>query len=103
MAMILCLLYLVGGPVAPAGSAESSGSPIQFLVGEWAGESEGQPGKGTVWEAPKALEPLRFLLGEWQGEGGAKPGEASGGFTFAPGLQGRVILRTNVADYPATG
>ena len=52
-------------------------------------------------EAPKTLEPLRFLLGEWQAEGGVKADEASGGFTFAASLQGRVIVRTNHADYPA--
>jgi hypothetical protein len=52
-------------------------------------------------ETPKDLEPLRFLLGEWQAEGGGKPGEPSGGFTFTASLQGRVIVRTNHADYPA--
>ena len=52
--------------------------------------------------APKGLEPLRFLLGDWQAAGGGRPGEASGGFTFAPSLQGRVIVRTNYAQYPAT-
>ena len=51
---------------------------------------------------PKGLEPLRFLLGDWQADGGGKPGEASGGFTFAPTLQDRVIVRTNYAEYPAT-
>jgi hypothetical protein len=42
--------------------------------------------------APKALEPLSFLLGDWQAQGGGKPGEASGGFSFAPQLQERVIV-----------
>jgi hypothetical protein len=51
--------------------------------------------------APKGLEPLGFLLGDWQADGGGKPGEASGGFTFAPSLQERVIVRTNYAEYPA--
>jgi hypothetical protein len=52
---------------------------------------------------PEALAPLSFLLGEWEAQGGGAPGEASGGFTFTPELQGRVILRTNHADYPAAG
>lgn len=52
-------------------------------------------------EAPKSLEPLSFLLGDCQAEGGGTPGQASGGFTFAPSLQGRVIVRTNFAVYPA--
>jgi len=50
---------------------------------------------------PKALGPLAFLLGDWRADGGGKPGEASGGFTFAPSLQDRVIVRTNHAEYPA--
>ena len=51
---------------------------------------------------PKSLAPLAFLLGDWRADGGGKPGEASGGFTFAPSLQDRVIVRTNHAEYPAT-
>jgi P2-related tail formation protein len=53
-------------------------------------------------ETLTGLEPLHSLLGDWQAEGGGKPGEASGGFTFAASLQGRVIVRTNYAEYPAT-
>jgi len=56
------------------------------------------PGAAVV---AKELEPARFLLGEWRAEGGGTPGEASGEFTFAVQLQGRVIVRTNSADYPA--
>jgi hypothetical protein len=46
--------------------------------------------------------PLGFLLGEWVGEGGGGSGEGTGGFTFAPDVQGKVIVRTNYAEYPAT-
>jgi hypothetical protein len=53
--------------------------------------------------ASEVLSPLSFLLGDWEGQGGGAPGEASGSFSFTPELQGRVILRTNHADYPATG
>jgi hypothetical protein len=59
-------------------------------------------GPRAAGEAPHPLQPLGFLLGEWEASGGGSPGQASGGFTFAAGLQGRVILRTNYADYPAT-
>jgi hypothetical protein len=45
---------------------------------------------------------LHFLLGEWIGEGGGGPGEGSGAFRFAPDLQGKVLVRTNYAEYPAT-
>jgi len=50
----------------------------------------------------KPLEPLRFLLGAWESPAPA-PAEASGGFAFESRLQGRVIVRTNHADYPAAG
>jgi hypothetical protein len=48
------------------------------------------------------LGALNFLLGEWGASGSGSPGEASGGAAFAPSLQGRVILRSSYADYPAT-
>ena len=56
----------------------------------------------VVAETPTGLEPLQFLLGDWQAEGGGQPGAAKGGFTFEASLQGRVIVRTNYAEYPAT-
>jgi len=48
-----------------------------------------------------ALQPFAFLLGSWD----AAPGRSgeTGGFTFSPGAQGHVILRTNYAIYPASG
>jgi hypothetical protein len=51
---------------------------------------------------PKELAPLEFLLGDWAGGGGGAPGQGSGETSFAPGLQGRVIVRTNVAIIAAT-
>lgn len=54
-------------------------------------------------ELAKGLEPLRFLLGAWQSEGSGAPGTASGEFLFAASVQGRVILRTSEARYPAAG
>jgi len=47
------------------------------------------------------LEPLAFLLGDWEAVGGGQPGQGVGSATFAPGLQGRVIMRTSYATYPA--
>ena len=50
---------------------------------------------------PKApLSALEFLVGEWEAIGTA-PGE-SGGFGFAFAVQGRVLVRTNYADYAAS-
>jgi hypothetical protein len=48
MSTLLGLLFLVQTPEAPPQPAPSPWSAIQFMVGEWEGESEGQPGKGTV-------------------------------------------------------
>jgi hypothetical protein len=44
----------------------------------------------------------RFLLGEWTGTGAGDPGAGSGGSTFALELDGRILVRHNRADYPAT-
>ncbi len=61
----------------------------------------------TPWPAraaaPAPLDALAFLIGEWEAEGGGAAGAGRGGFTFARGLQDRVIVRTNHAEYPASG
>ncbi|HEX3557724.1 MAG TPA: hypothetical protein VHU19_00865 [Pyrinomonadaceae bacterium] len=48
------------------------------------------------------LDSLRFLLGKWAGEGGGEAGQGAGYFTFEEGLQGRVLVRKNHSEYPAT-
>lgn len=48
MSMLLGLVILLGTPEAPAQALESPWSAVRFMVGEWEGESEGQPGKGAV-------------------------------------------------------
>ena len=53
--------------------------------------------------APAPLAPLDFLIGEWTGGGSGAPGASAGGTTFARELQGRVVVRSNFADYPASG
>ena len=42
------------------------------------------------------------FLGTWEGAGSGGPGQGSGSFTFAPELQGAVLVRHNYAQYPAT-
>ncbi|HEV8001247.1 MAG TPA: hypothetical protein VGP63_15275 [Planctomycetaceae bacterium] len=42
---------------------------------------------------------FRFLIGTWVSE--AKPGEGSGRFSLEPELQGKVLVRRNVANVPA--
>jgi len=45
--------------------------------------------------------PLAFLIGDWTGEGGGGPGRGSGGFSFLPDQDGKILIRKNHADYPA--
>lgn len=52
-------------------------------------------------ERPAPLAALQFLLGTWQAVG--DPTGATGGFTFAPTVQDRVIVRTNYSNTPASG
>jgi len=46
--------------------------------------------------------PLNFLIGDWVGEGGGEPGQGDGGFSFLPDQEGRILIRKNYANYPAT-
>jgi|SRR5579871_1035810 len=45
-----------------------------------------------------ALQPL---IGRWVGEGVGDPGQGSGGFSFEPDLQGKILVRKNFAEYAA--
>jgi hypothetical protein len=51
---------------------------------------------GNVWDS------IEFLLGDWIGEGGGGPGQGSGEFSFHKDLDGKVAVRKNFAEYPAT-
>ena len=46
--------------------------------------------------------PLAFLVGDWTGEGGGGPGQGTGGFSFLPDQNGKILIRRNRADYPAS-
>ena len=46
--------------------------------------------------------PLAFLIGEWTGVGGGGPGQGTGGFSFLPDQDGKILVRKNHSDYPAT-
>ena len=45
--------------------------------------------------------PVQFLAGHWTGDGGGEPGRGSGSFSFAPDLQGKILVRKSFAEYPA--
>jgi hypothetical protein len=45
---------------------------------------------------------FQFLLGEWTGEGNGDPGQGNGIFTFSLDLQEHILVRRNQSDYPET-
>jgi hypothetical protein len=44
---------------------------------------------------------VQFLVGDWKGEGDGQPGQSTGAATFRFELEGRVLVRHSHADYPA--
>jgi hypothetical protein len=56
-----------------------------------------QPGPVPSWDG------WQFLLGKWVGEGATRDvSQGTGYFTFEESLNGRVLVRKNHANYPAT-
>jgi hypothetical protein len=53
-------------------------------------------------DKPAGWGPVEYLVGDWTGEGGGGPGQGSGSFSFKPDLQGKILVRKNRAEYPAT-
>ena len=49
-----------------------------------------------------SFDSLKVLIGKWVGEGTSEVGAGGGYFTFEASLNGRVLVRKNRADYPAT-
>ena len=66
---------------------------VSLLSIVWTGTMRG--------ESPAPLAPFQFLLGGWTGTG--DQADATGGFTFAPAVQDRVIVRTNYSNTPPNG
>ena len=62
-AAVALFLLVVTGPASGAakGDDESPWGPIRFLVGDWEGESEGQPGKGSVKRTYRFVLADKFL------------------------------------------
>ena len=57
---------------------------------------------GAARAEPAAWAGLGWLTGSWIGEGGGAQ-QGAGGFSFTPEAAGKVLIRRNVADYPAQG
>jgi hypothetical protein len=51
---------------------------------------------------PDSWASYRFLIGEWAGEGQGQPGSTSGTATFKTDLDGRVLVRTSRTAVPST-
>jgi hypothetical protein len=59
--LTLSLLLLPGARFAAAQTSADPWTPVRFLVGEWQGQAEGQPGKGTVQRSYTFVLKDRFL------------------------------------------
>jgi len=64
------------------------------------GAGESPEARPQAHAQPDALAPLQFLIGNWQAID--TPAGESGSFTFKPSVLGRIIVRTNEANYAAT-
>jgi hypothetical protein len=62
-----------------------------------------QVGVGQAAPEVDTWAACKFLLGEWVGEGEGKPGQGSGQFSLALDLDGKVMVRRNHSEYPASG
>ena len=54
-----------------------------------------------ILTAAEDWTPIQFLIGQWSGQGAGEPGKSTGAFSFAPDLQGRVLVRKSFAEYRA--
>jgi hypothetical protein len=59
--LTLLLSVVVQAPASPQPSPPDPWAPIRFMVGSWKGESEGQPGKGSVERTYRFVLNNRFL------------------------------------------
>jgi len=53
--------------------------------------------KSTSWSK------WTWLIGEWKGEGNGQPGQGGGTFSFQPDLDGKILVRKSHSEYPASG
>jgi len=56
----------------------------------------------SAQETTSGWAPLEYLLGDWIGEGEGQPGQGAGEFSFHPDLQNHILVRKSYAAYPPT-
>jgi hypothetical protein len=64
-----------------------------LLVGNQVLIGQNQKSSWNKWE---------FLIGEWVGEGNGQPGIGSGTFSFKPELDGNILVRKSHTEFPNT-
>jgi len=53
-------------------------------------------------QANGGWEKWKYLIGEWVGEGNGQPGQGEGSFSFQTDLDGKVLVRKNHTVFPET-
>jgi len=53
-------------------------------------------------QAKTPWEKWNWLVGEWVGEGNGQPGQSVGKFSFKKDLDGKILIRKNQTIFPAT-
>ncbi|MGD0342812.1 MAG: hypothetical protein ABSA76_14005, partial [Bacteroidales bacterium] len=53
-------------------------------------------------QATGGWEKWKYLIGEWVGEGNGQPGQGEGSFSFQTDLDGKVLVRKNHTVFPET-
>jgi len=56
----------------------------------------------ALCQEDSAWKNWQWLIGNWTGEGSGAPGQGSGGFSLQPDLDGKILVRKNHSEYPAT-
>ena len=49
-----------------------------------------------------AWDKWSWLIGEWKGEGNGQPGQGGGTFSFQTDLDGKILVRKSRTDFPAS-
>ena len=94
MARLLSAAVCLGATLASTAPTRTAALvAARMPAGPRQGTSEGN-------DLVPALKPFGFLQGDWDAVPG--PSGETGSFSFKPGAQGHILVRTNFASYPAS-